>query len=340
MNSYLYKSSNYDVVPASGWLSKESGVAEKKALRVGVRFEPEWAPEDLPEFARWVEQLGYDQLWFSEDLPWAGGMAMAATALAHTERLRVGLGLLPAASRNTVTLAMELSALARLAPGRLTVALGRGIPSWMSRMGVSTADSANLVTETVVALRALLSGERVTADGRHVRLRDVALGHPVAVLPEILLGTTGPVGLRSAGDHAGGVVLPEVCTPAAVRWALKTMGTTRPASVTMLAMVSVDDDRERALRRTRDKISRVVGFGAFPYLTELAGLGTDGSGPLDDAVLQSMAAIGTPGECLTAVENWSTAGADCVVLVAGDDDARESYARFATEVLPTVTCRS
>ena len=38
-------------------------------LRIGVRFEPDWPPEALPEFAALIEALGYDELWFSEDLP-------------------------------------------------------------------------------------------------------------------------------------------------------------------------------------------------------------------------------------------------------------------------------
>jgi len=100
---------------------------ESHALRFAVRFEPDSPPEELMEFAQWVERLGYDELWFSEDLPFAGGIAMAATALACTERLRVGVGLLPAVTRNVATLAMEIAALARIAPGRVTMTLGHGV---------------------------------------------------------------------------------------------------------------------------------------------------------------------------------------------------------------------
>ena len=73
--------------------------------RIGVRFEPGWPPEDLPDFARWAEEAGFDELWFSEDLPWAGGIAMAATALAVTSHISVGIGLLPAVTRNVATVA-------------------------------------------------------------------------------------------------------------------------------------------------------------------------------------------------------------------------------------------
>ena len=132
------------------------------ALRLGVRFEPDWPPEELPEFARWAERVGYDELWFSEDLPWAGGIAMAATALACTTRLTVALGLLPAVTRNVATLAMEIAALERLAPGRLVVGLGHGVPEWMEQIGASTPGPSAALEETTLVLRRLLAGEEAT----------------------------------------------------------------------------------------------------------------------------------------------------------------------------------
>jgi 5,10-methylenetetrahydromethanopterin reductase len=304
-------------------------------LRIGVRFEPDWPPEELPEFARWAEEHGYDEVWFSEDLPWAGGIAMAATALAHTTRLRVGLGLLPAVTRNVATLAMEVAALERLAPGRVVVGLGHGVPDWMQQIGASTARPSAALEETTVVLRRLLAGEEVTSHGTYVGVDRVALGFPPATCPDVLLGTTGPTGLAIAGRSSDGVVLPEVTTPDAVRWARSTMAAAgEPGSTVVLAMVNLDDDRDRALAGTREKVQHILDLGIFPRLTEIAGLGADGRGELTDATLASMAATGTPDDVVRAVTGWADAGATSVVLVAGGEDARSSYARFAAVVLP------
>jgi 5,10-methylenetetrahydromethanopterin reductase len=305
--------------------------------RIGVRFEPDWPPEQLPEFARWAEREGYDELWFSEDLPWAGGIAMAAVALTATERLRVGLGLLPAATRNVATAAMEIGALGRIAPGRLTVALGHGVPAWMQQIGVGTASRLPALQETVVALRRLLAGERVSVEGRHVRLRDVQLGHPPALAPQVLVGTTGPIGVRLAGSSSDGLLLPEVSSPDAVRWAREEMNSAGDAgSLVVFAMASVDSDRDRAHSRRRPEIQRLVDLGIFPRLSELAGLGADGRGEITDQVLKSLSATGTPAECAQALTDWFAAGADCVVLLAAGDDSRACYREFADEVLPLV----
>ncbi len=225
-------------------------------MRYGIRFEPDWEPEDLPVLARWAEDVGYDELWFSEDLPWAGGIAMAATALACTTTLHVGLGLLPTATRNTATMAMEIAALARLAPGRLSVALGHGIPSWMQQIGAALPRPLTALQETATALRALLEGREVNLDGDHVHLQGVQLGFPPPVVPRVLLGTTGPRGLQVAGQHADGVLLPEIASPAAVRWAHERMVAARSgpgrgpgADVTVLAMASLGTTAQRRSRR-------------------------------------------------------------------------------------------
>ncbi|WP_298457302.1 LLM class flavin-dependent oxidoreductase [uncultured Cellulomonas sp.] len=305
------------------------------SLRLGVRFEPDWPPEDLPAFARQAQEQGYDELWFSEDLPWAGGIAMAATALAHTTSLRVGLGLLPAVTRNVVTLAMEVAALERLAPGRLVLGVGHGVPEWMAQIGAATPRPAAALEETTLVLRRLLAGERVTFHGTHVRVDDVALGRPPAACPEILVGTTGPVGLAMAARCSDGVVLPEVTVPDAVRWARAQMaGAGDPGSTVVFAMVEVDDDRDRALQTVRQRVRRVLDLGIFPQLTRLAGLGAEADGEVTDDVVTSIAAAGGPDDVVRALTGWSDAGASRVVLVAGGDDAPRSYARVAAQVLP------
>ena len=69
-------------------------------MRVGAMFRCLLPPERLIQFARLVDGLGLDELWLVEDCFWAGGIASTATALAVTERVRVGLGVAPAVVRN------------------------------------------------------------------------------------------------------------------------------------------------------------------------------------------------------------------------------------------------
>ncbi|MEK8170665.1 LLM class flavin-dependent oxidoreductase [Streptomyces sp. M19] len=98
------------------------------------------AARDLPArdvlpYARQAEDLGFEQLWVVEDLGWRGGIAQAASVLASTTNITVGIGILPAGARNVCFAAMELATLAQLHPGRLIAGVGHGMPDWMRQAG-------------------------------------------------------------------------------------------------------------------------------------------------------------------------------------------------------------
>jgi alkanesulfonate monooxygenase SsuD/methylene tetrahydromethanopterin reductase-like flavin-dependent oxidoreductase (luciferase family) len=184
-----------------------------------VVFPANASPDELPEFAARVEELGFDALWVIEDCFLSGGLTMAATALAVTNTVQVGIGLMPASVRNPAIAAMEISTLARIHPGRFQATLGHGVAEWMNQIGALPNDRLAALAETTAAIRQLLSGETVTAQGTAVTISRVALEQPPEIAPPILIGTTGPKGLAIAGRHADGILLPEGCGPDFVQWA-------------------------------------------------------------------------------------------------------------------------
>src|SRR5690349_7147682 len=136
--------------------------------RIGVMFDRDLSPEDLPAFAAAVEEAGADDLWVVEDLGWAGSISSVALALAATSR--IGIGITPAPLRSPALLAMELAVLARVHPGRVVAGLGHGVAEWMRQVGVEPKSKLAMLEETILAVRGLLQGEMVTLDGREVRI--------------------------------------------------------------------------------------------------------------------------------------------------------------------------
>ncbi len=134
--------------------------------RIGVMFDRDQRPEELRDFAREVESLGADDLWVVEDLAWAGAVSSATLALTATDRLRVGIGIMPAPLRNPALLAMELATLARVFPDRLVAGIGHGVPAWMAQVGAANPARLALLEETVTAVRTLLRGRTAHVDGR------------------------------------------------------------------------------------------------------------------------------------------------------------------------------
>ncbi len=177
------------------------------STRVGVIFRPDFHPDGLRGIASAAESAGVDELWFWEDCFQQGGIAQVAVALASTERLSVGVGLIPAPLRNVAAAAMEFATLEAMFPGRTQIAVGHGVQSWMRQAGAVVASPLTLLREYVTALRDLLSGDEVTLAGRYVRLSEVRLEFAPARRLPILIGGTGPKTLRLAGEIADGVVL-------------------------------------------------------------------------------------------------------------------------------------
>jgi alkanesulfonate monooxygenase SsuD/methylene tetrahydromethanopterin reductase-like flavin-dependent oxidoreductase (luciferase family) len=300
------------------------------ANRLGVLFRPEWPPEDLPAFARDAERDGFAELWLVEDCFLAGGLTMAATALAATDVLGVGIGLLPVAVRNAALTAMEIAGLARVHPGRLTVAFGHGVEPWMRQIGARPPDRLAALEETVTAVRALLAGEAVTTQGRHVHLEGVRLAHPPSPPPAALVGTTGPRGLEVAGRCADGILLPEGSVPEAVRWA---RGVADGGTTVVYAWLSLDDDRSAAADALRPSVQAWLQLGLYRELSTRAGL-SDGAAQPEDDRLRALAVAGDARDCARAIAELWAAGTDTIVLIPRREDRDEQLARFGSEVRP------
>lgn len=321
-------------------------------MRVGVSFPCEIAPEELPAYAREVEQLGYDELWVIEDCFYAAGISTAATALAVTTELSVGLGILPAVMRNPATAAMELAGLTRMFAGRVLPGFGHGVAEWMRQIGAFPSSQLAALGETVEVVRALLRGETVSRRGRHVDLDDVKLAHPPRVVPPVSLGVRGPKSLRLSGQVADGTVLAELATPAYVRWAREQIdrgrteaGRNEPHRLTVYAWLGVGDDGRQQVRRL---IASALRGGAGFRLddNDLAGrvrtLVADAADDdtladaLPDEYVDAVAVVGSPQQCALAARALHDAGADTVVLLPPKraDDARTQVSRAARDVLP------
>ena len=286
---------------------------------LGAVFRPQLPPERLRDVARLADENGLEELWLWEDCFREGGISTAAAALAWTERLRVGVGLLPVPLRNVAITAMEAAALHRMFPGRAVVAVGHGVQDWMGQVGARVESPVTLLREHLVALRALLGGERVTTEGRYVRLDDVALDWPPAGPVPVLAGATGPRSLRLAGEAADGTILTASTAADGVRRARRLIdegrhaaGRTDPHQVVVSLLTATGPDAAARLR------------------AELADEGVES--------VPDLGVAGDAGTVAKAVQRLADAGADRVILQpTGDEPDPEGFVRFAAqEVRPLV----
>jgi alkanesulfonate monooxygenase SsuD/methylene tetrahydromethanopterin reductase-like flavin-dependent oxidoreductase (luciferase family) len=280
---------------------------------------PQVLPGRLRAVARTADGAGLEELWLWEDCFWNGGIASVAAALAWTDRLRVGIGVLPVPLRNVAVAAMEIATLDQMFPGRLMPGVGHGVQEWMAQVGARAESPMTLLREYLTALRALLRGEKLTVDGRYVRLTGVALDRPPASPPPVFAAATGPRSLRLSGELADGTILTASTGSAQVREARRL----------------VDEGREIGGRTGPHPLIvyllTATGAGAAERLE--AERRREGDNPgLDIGVAGDARAVAD------AVQRWAEAGADTVVLQPTvDDPDPEGFVRFvAEEVRPLV----
>lgn len=297
---------------------------------LGVCFPREFPPADLLPAARTVERMGADDLWLIEDCFFTASPSLAAAALTGTERIHVGLGILPAVVRNPAVAAMELATLAGLAPGRLIAGIGHGVQEWMGQIGARQPSPLTALAEVLDAVRALLRGERVSVDGRFVHLDEVELAMPPQPVPPVLAGVFGPKSLALAGRHADGLVLADWPSPDYVRHARAAAAGGDGFEVAVFAATYLGTDRDEARAWMADEIAASVSRGAapmraLPFYDELAArVQADGAtavrGMPDDWWLH-LGAIGTPDDAAAHVQALQEAGADRVALFLPPDRA-------------------
>jgi alkanesulfonate monooxygenase SsuD/methylene tetrahydromethanopterin reductase-like flavin-dependent oxidoreductase (luciferase family) len=316
--------------------------------RLGVIFTADRLPEELPGFAVAAESAGLDELWLWEDCFLAGGIATSATALAATERIVVGLGVMPAVFRNPVACAMEIGTLARIHPGRFVAGLGHGVPAWIEQIGALPEKPVRALEESASAVRRLLAGERVSTTGDYVKLEDAQLGQAPAVVPPVVLGVRRPFGLRASGRSADGTILAEPSPPAYIHWARERIdegrtaaGRRDPHRVSVFVKGRIDRDR----RHAREWVSQILlDESVAAQLTpldrenELAELRSTGdptaiAARLPEDLLDELTATGSPDQVLAALKEIAAAGVDSIAIAPIGPSPDEQLRLLARTVL-------
>ena len=188
---------------------------------MGFRFGIQLAPDagglgEVRALARMADRDGLELLGV-QDHPYAAGlgdtMALIATVLADTERLRVFPDVASLPLRGPAVLAKQAATLDLLSGGRFELALGAGAfwPAIAAMGGPrrTPGEALRALEEAIEIIRAMWrAGETVKAGGEHYTVQGVHAGpapaHPVG----IWLGSVGPKALALTGRAGDGWAAP------------------------------------------------------------------------------------------------------------------------------------
>jgi alkanesulfonate monooxygenase SsuD/methylene tetrahydromethanopterin reductase-like flavin-dependent oxidoreductase (luciferase family) len=296
--------------------------------QIGMCFDRSFAAGSIGDYARRVEASGIEQLWLIEDCFYTAGVSLAATALAVTERIQVGIGILPAVARNPAITAMEIATLCNIAPGRVRPGIGHGVQSWMGQMGVRPVSALAALDETITVVKQLLRGDEVTFDGKQLHLDSVRLDQPPSIVPSVLAGVQQEKSLALAGRVADGVILVEGAGPTYVGWSLDRAGRPADFEVVTFTMLSVDDDRRAAYRPLAGFVAELVtsrrpAFTVLPFYDEMAQRvaagGADALVEMPQDYWVEIGAIGTIDDALDHVAALEAAGVGSINIFPGPE---------------------
>ncbi len=317
----------------------------------GITFLPPFPPETLVSYAQSAEAAGFDILWLYEDSFYGGAFTSAATILAATNTIQVGIGLLPVTVRNPLFVAMEISTLARLYPNRFIPGFGHGFEPWIRQIGAYPKSPLLALEETVTAVRSLLSGQETSLQGSHVHLDRARLLLPPNQVPPLYVGGVREKTLRLAGRIADGTLLSVPSSPAYVRWANRHIDAgaaegSRSQNVRAVWTASkVNPDAAAAREPVRRWLAECIQAG-LPHLIPMGideearalfqkyGL-IEGAKQMPDAWVDALSSSGTPEHAVRTIQQLIDAGADLVIL-APVENTPESLSDTIRYLMPVI----
>jgi len=126
---------------------------------VGLGLAARGSVTDTADWARRAEDLGLDSVWVHDSYFERDPITYLSAMGMETRRIGLGAGALNPYTRHPVVVAMTMSALDDLAPRRVTLALGSGLPLRLSQMAIPYDDTVARVSESIDQIRRLWSGQ-------------------------------------------------------------------------------------------------------------------------------------------------------------------------------------
>ena len=127
--------------------------------RVGIGLAARGEVREAAAWARRAEDLGIDSIWVHDSYFERDPITYLSAMGMETRRIGLGAGALNPYTRHPVVVAMTMSALDDLAPRRVTLALGSGLPLRLSQMAIPYDDTVARVSESIDQIRRLWSGQ-------------------------------------------------------------------------------------------------------------------------------------------------------------------------------------
>jgi 5,10-methylenetetrahydromethanopterin reductase len=319
-------------------------------MRYGVTLQGVYEPTEWVELVKWIEDLGFDNLWITDSSMHAGDCYVYATlALQATSRLTVGTAVTNPLTRHPAITANAFRSLEQLAPGRVACGIGVGDRP-LFELGLPMAKLQTL-RDTIEVLRRLWRGESVEGE---VGPWQFVSGHLRSPVPEppVYISASRPRALELTGEVADGLILLAALFPEGLAFAREHIARGRAVGgrpqfdETLFLYGAIADDEAAAIEsarsiaawfpRTAPDYAKLAGMsdeliesvnaaytgGEFQHAKEAARM-------IPDELVKRIAFCGSPRTALEKVDWLREAGVSGMSVFPLGDNRRETIAHFA-----------
>ena len=327
-------------------------------IKFSVSLQGSYPIRDYINKAQRIESYGFDEIHVYDDLMFKPAWPILTLIGEHTDKIKVGPGIITPQIVHPCYHAGNLAELDELTDGRAVLGIARG--AFWEFLGIEKQNKPiTMVREAIQIIRRLLSGDRTAFHGDVFTVTEELFFRfqPLRKEIPIFIGTWGPLMCQLAGEIADGVKSDGLWNPDYVKIIRENIeiGAARvnrnPDEVEIIAgpLSSISADREKA-KATARRVLAVY----LPYLrpmTDVAGIPEEeiikvreaavsgdfeqGASYVSDLSVSKCSVTGTPEDVIQQIEKMVEAGVNHVAFghcLGPDFD--EAIDLLGKEVLP------
>jgi len=309
------------------------------ARPVGIGFAARGKVSEVISWSESARQRGIHSVWIHDSLYERDAVTYASAIASHVPGINIAMGALSPYTRNPALIAMTVSALDEMAPGRIILGLGTALPLRLAQLGIpySPDEGVENVSKAIDVLRALWAGQRIPSASPNLPPIQPMFA-PVHRVP-IYIAAYRTAFLQLAGQKADGYLArPAESIPNMERLisklrkaALDAGRSERAVNVAGYLLTHVDKSRREALNRAKREPFVIYMMSVLSnFSMEQAGFEQDlrdriaaawraedyhkAAELIPDDMLDAFMLCGTPEEVANGAARFNEAGMDTPII--------------------------
>ena len=176
-------------------------------ISFGIEFLANEPAEKLAELVKFSEENGLKYAWITDHYNNRDAYAVLTHIGANTSKINIGPGVTNPYTRTPPQLASAIATVNEVSGGRAVFGIGPGDKVTFDGLGIEWVKPLSMVRETVEIVRKLLTGKKISYDGKVCKIKSAKLDYQKGAEIPVYIGAQGPKMLKLAGEIAEGALV-------------------------------------------------------------------------------------------------------------------------------------